>query len=244
MRLNWLLKLYPRTWRRRYETEVTEVLEQHDAGLGTALDLLSGAFDARLHAEVRDPAPTSAAPPATPTVRGDAAALLLAESKRNSARDAAQSAAGATQPEERSLRIARYVESAIQQAAASGAFDNLPGKGKPIRAELLQPADDRGFASSILAGGGFLPRWLELQHEIQADLAECRRIVERTERFPPLVNREGPLADMQTRLAAVREKARRYNLTVPSMDLQRRLPDTTDLLRRMARALGTAKEER
>jgi hypothetical protein len=44
----WLLRLYPRTWRARYEAEVAAVLEQHGCTPRTLVDLAAGALDARL----------------------------------------------------------------------------------------------------------------------------------------------------------------------------------------------------
>jgi hypothetical protein len=44
----WLLRLYPRRWRGRYEAEVHALLEAHEIRLRTLVDLLIGALDARL----------------------------------------------------------------------------------------------------------------------------------------------------------------------------------------------------
>lgn len=44
-----LLRLYPSTWRARYEAEVTAVLEQRGSRLTDALDIIRGALDAHLH---------------------------------------------------------------------------------------------------------------------------------------------------------------------------------------------------
>jgi hypothetical protein len=44
----WILRLYPRAWRERYEQEMLGVLEQHTVSITTLLDLLMGALDARL----------------------------------------------------------------------------------------------------------------------------------------------------------------------------------------------------
>jgi len=44
-----LLRLYPRTWRARYEAEVGRMLDDSGAGLRDAPDLLAGALDAHLH---------------------------------------------------------------------------------------------------------------------------------------------------------------------------------------------------
>jgi hypothetical protein len=45
---SWLLLLYPRAWRERYEAEMVAVLEQHHITLKTLGDLLLGALDAHL----------------------------------------------------------------------------------------------------------------------------------------------------------------------------------------------------
>jgi hypothetical protein len=48
-----LLRLYPRAWRDRYETEVVAVLELAHVGWRGRTDLVRGALDARLHAGSR-----------------------------------------------------------------------------------------------------------------------------------------------------------------------------------------------
>jgi len=44
----WLLRLYPKPWRARYEAEVAAVLDQHGCTVRTLVDLAAGALDARL----------------------------------------------------------------------------------------------------------------------------------------------------------------------------------------------------
>ena len=46
--LTWIIKLYPRAWRVRYETEMLAVLEAHTVTLWTIFDLFFSAIDARL----------------------------------------------------------------------------------------------------------------------------------------------------------------------------------------------------
>ena len=48
--VTWILRLYPKAWRERYEDEMRMLLEEHEITLFTWLDLLLGALDAR-----RDP---------------------------------------------------------------------------------------------------------------------------------------------------------------------------------------------
>lgn len=47
--MRWLLRLYPRAWRDRYEEEMLAVLEDHKVTLSTIFDLVIGAIDANLH---------------------------------------------------------------------------------------------------------------------------------------------------------------------------------------------------
>jgi len=61
----------------------------------------------------------------------------------------------------------RLVEERIQQAQEEGAFDNLPGKGRPLRLEddSLVPEDLR-LTYKILKNSGCLPIEMELRKEI------------------------------------------------------------------------------
>lgn len=47
------LRLYPRVWRERYGEEFVELLKQRPITLGTAIDIVSGAIDARLSSTAR-----------------------------------------------------------------------------------------------------------------------------------------------------------------------------------------------
>jgi hypothetical protein len=51
----WLLKLYPRQWRRRYGAEVADLVAASPFSIGGALDLIGGAVDAWLHPELIRP---------------------------------------------------------------------------------------------------------------------------------------------------------------------------------------------
>jgi hypothetical protein len=47
--MTWLLRLYPRMWRHRYGDEVAGMLADQGFSLATAIDLIAGAIDVRLH---------------------------------------------------------------------------------------------------------------------------------------------------------------------------------------------------
>ena len=59
------------------------------------------------------------------------------------------------------MSIEALIESQVQDALAAGAFDNLPGAGKPLpppEAERLAGTNWLGF--KVAQNGGMLPGWL------------------------------------------------------------------------------------
>ncbi len=78
--------------------------------------------------------------------------------------------------EERSLEEwDDLVEQRIQEAMRRGDFDNLPGKGKPLRLERNPfVAPEVELAHNLLAGQGFVPLWIEERKIILADIEEAR----------------------------------------------------------------------
>ena len=59
--MTWLLKLYPRAWRRRYGDELTDLVARQPFSVGAAVDLIAGAIDAWIHPQVLvEPFPISA----------------------------------------------------------------------------------------------------------------------------------------------------------------------------------------
>jgi hypothetical protein len=122
----------------------------------------------------------------------------------------------------------RPIDKIIREARESGAFDNLPGKGKPIRWEddSMVPEDQR-MAHRVLKNNGFTLDWIEMAREldetwevIQAEVAALRSA------------RAGGRLDLPGWHSAARaagEKIRQlnlrvvgYNLRVPHAQLQRR----------------------
>lgn len=98
-----------------------------------------------------------------------------------------------------------YVEEQIQEAMAQGKFDNLPGRGRPL--DLSQdPFEQDWLVHHILKNANVLPEWAELRRAIQADLAWLKAHSEHPERWE--------------RIQLLNRRIERYNLLVPSLDLQ------------------------
>lgn len=53
-RVRWLLGLYPREWRERYDEEFAALLEQRPPSVMDAVDIALGALDARLHPQLAE----------------------------------------------------------------------------------------------------------------------------------------------------------------------------------------------
>jgi len=62
------------------------------------------------------------------------------------------------------------VEEQIAEAREQGAFDNLPGNGKPLRLDSNPYAGDKALAYSILKNNHVAPPEIERGHEVDADL--------------------------------------------------------------------------
>ena len=75
------------------------------------------------------------------------------------------------------MSFEKVIESAIQDAIAQGAFDNLPGAGKPLPMtdpELM--AGENWLGYKVLQNGGMVPEWLGLGQEIERDLQRLRQL--------------------------------------------------------------------
>jgi hypothetical protein len=86
-----------------------------------------------------------------------------------------------------------------------GAFDNLPGKGKPV------DIHEGDVTNSILKNANVLPQWLTLQHEIRNQLQQ-------------LIFASGKDAEstISQKLNDINKKVMKYNNMVPSAILQKR----------------------
>ncbi|MEE8077011.1 MAG: DUF1992 domain-containing protein [Candidatus Binatia bacterium] len=64
--------------------------------------------------------------------------------------------------------LLRVVEEKIREAQETGAFDNLPGRGKPLELEDLSPVpEDLRMAYHCLRNAHLLPPEVELLREVQ-----------------------------------------------------------------------------
>lgn len=150
--------------------------------------------------------------------------------------------------------IEQRVEDKIQIAMAKGEFDNLEGKGAPLR-RLQQPSDnpylDRSdrLGYDLLQKHGFLPEWIDQQKEIRKAHENAMRALagawldcdeEPCTRW--LAHRDA----FQESIAALNKRVRDYNLICPAASQMPHFVFTEELrhVRRNARDVLRKASER
>jgi len=131
------------------------------------------------------------------------------------------------------------VEQRIQEAMAAGAFDNLPGQGRPLdltRNPYLDPALELAFG--LLKNSGYLPEWIARDKEIREELEAARarlRAAWTQRRANPADDRawQAAVARFEETLAQLNRKIDDLNLIVPAVQCQRLRLRLEDELRRL-----------
>ncbi len=124
------------------------------------------------------------------------------------------------------------IEDQIKKLMDEGAFDDLPGKGKPIQWDDNPYADpDAQAAHQLLKNAGFTLPWIEERQQIEADLEAARRALIRSRRWVAAQDRVlypdaedewwRAVARFRETVAALNRRIRDYNLKVPSDAFQR-----------------------
>jgi DnaJ family protein C protein 28 len=130
------------------------------------------------------------------------------------------------------------VEDQIRRAMQEGHFDNLPGKGKPLKLEE-NPCEDpeKQMAHKILKDAGYSLPWIENGREIHEGLEVARADLKRAwiwrreglarNELYAQVEAEWQRAEMlfRQRVAALNKRIFTYNLEVPSPQFQRLVVD-------------------
>ena len=131
------------------------------------------------------------------------------------------------------MSLEQLIESQIQDAMAAGAFDNLPGAGKPLPPNDLEKlAGENWLGYKVLQNGGLLPEWLGLAREIERDY-EALSALDR--RHAELVDAAAAASDWarfhsglaylvgqyEERARELRKKQDRYNVNAPGVRTER-----------------------
>ena len=141
------------------------------------------------------------------------------------------------------------IEEIIRQAMEEGAFDDLPGKGKPLQLDQNPHQDPEWRAAHhILKNGGFTLPWIESLREIEVASQDARANLERSWKWyqgklekgieDRLLNVEWErsVETFQEQIAAINKKIRTYNLQVPNDRFQLQLINIEQEFERVIRA--------
>jgi hypothetical protein len=135
-------------------------------------------------------------------------------------------------------RFESIAERKIREAMESGAFENLPSKGKPIPIDE-NPFEDASLrmAHHLLRVNGFAPPWIEEACEIDRACENLRTGLESAHRSraanPPSWRRA--LDGFRERVIELNRRILTYNLKSPVTQFHKRLVDLEEEIRAVSK---------
>jgi DnaJ homolog subfamily C member 28 len=115
------------------------------------------------------------------------------------------------------------IERLIREAMAEGAFDDLPGKGKPLIFDTnpyLEPGQELAFG--LLKRNGYAPEWIERDKAIRRELDAARAYLRRAwQAWIDEAAWQAAVTRFAERLARLNRQIDDFNLTVPVVSCQR-----------------------
>ncbi|KPI99356.1 DnaJ-like subfamily C member 28 [Papilio xuthus] len=125
----------------------------------------------------------------------------------------------------------RLVEDLIQESISKGEFENLSGKGKPLKDQNTNPYVDftTHKLNEVLINNGFTPEWITMRKEIDQDIEALKEEISRDRmylgpyplsdedriKWEKIYKSNKDLAD------SINIKINTYNLIVPMMNKQK-----------------------
>ncbi|XP_068633458.1 LOW QUALITY PROTEIN: dnaJ homolog subfamily C member 28 [Battus philenor] len=125
----------------------------------------------------------------------------------------------------------RLVEDLIQESISKGEFDNLSGKGKPLKDQNMNPYVDftTHKLNEVLINNGFTPEWITMRKEIDQDIELLKEEIKRDRMYlgPFPLSEEDKIKwdkiyESNKNLAdSINIKINTYNLIVPILNKQK-----------------------
>lgn len=130
--------------------------------------------------------------------------------------------------------LRNVIERIIDEAAAKGAFDNLPGKGKPLKLKKNPYAADRQLAYELLQNNDYTLPWIAKRNEVLDKMAGLReslardwgRAQQRWQQADPPGQAEQQvewadrLRDYAAQIVALNQEIAQANLGIPLAQLE------------------------
>lgn len=150
--------------------------------------------------------------------------------------------------------LRNVIERIIDEAAEKGAFDNLPGKGKPLKLNKNPYAADQQLAYELLQNNDYTLPWIARRNEILDKMAKLRESLasewewtrQRWQQAGSLANDvqqvewTDRLRDYATQIVALNQEIAKANLSIPLAQLELLKMTLDDELKRAgaSRTLG------
>ncbi|CAK1579919.1 unnamed protein product [Parnassius mnemosyne] len=125
----------------------------------------------------------------------------------------------------------RLVEDLIQESISKGEFENLSGKGKPLKDQNTNPYVDftTHKLNEVLINNGFTPEWITMRKEIDQDIEMLKEEIKRDRMalgpFPlneeDKVKWEKVYESNKNLASSINLKINTYNLIVPMINKQK-----------------------
>ncbi len=120
--------------------------------------------------------------------------------------------------------LRNVIERIIDEAAERGAFDNLPGKGKPLKLSKNPYAADQQLAYELLQNNDFTLPWIASRNEILDKAAQLRESLawewaqaRQSWQQDAWTDR---LRDYAARIVALNQEITQANLSIPLAQLE------------------------
>jgi DnaJ family protein C protein 28 len=151
-------------------------------------------------------------------------------------------------------KFERLVDAKIKQGFDEGAFDNLPGKGQPLKLDDENPFEDPTLRMGyrLLRNNGFTLPWIQEQQEIAQEVEQLRMELTRAwaraerarvagrDRWQTEVHWRNATTAFRQQVAELNERIRSYNFKVPADRFQRLPLDADREIERIAQPLTLA----
>lgn len=127
------------------------------------------------------------------------------------------------------------IEEILRQAITEGKFEDLPGKGKPLKMDADNPHADPAWemAYKMLKDAGYSLPWIETIRQIEADIETSRSALKSAWEWYQAARAETHSAGLASaewqraqaafneQVIALNKRIRSYNLEVPNARFQR-----------------------
>ncbi|MCM3781540.1 DUF1992 domain-containing protein [Neobacillus mesonae] len=138
------------------------------------------------------------------------------EEEEFDAKETSENEKYSSKPVQYTTNFANHMDHIFNDFAERGGLDNLKGEGKPLE------ISNGSVLDSVLKNANYLPKWVELQKEIRAQILAAIQAMDKSNDHSQIRNE----------IDAINLKIQKYNLIVPAPVLQKGLISIENIKRK------------